>query len=128
MFASCCVPHKGPSIRTAKVELVPNLLFSPFDLFSLCRYLEILQKQRLEFEDLLAKRLREQEHVLAQQYGQALNEKDESIQKVMDTALEAQKRQHEQEKKAFEAAKAVELNLTKSLHLGADLVEHPLKV
>jgi hypothetical protein len=61
-----------------------------------------LQKQRLEFEDLMAKKLREQEHVLSQQLYQAIQEKEATIQHVLATALETQKNEYEEEKKIWE--------------------------
>lgn len=61
-----------------------------------------MQKQRLEFEDLTAKKLREQEHVLSQKRFQAIQEKEATIQNVMSTALETQKLEYEEEKKAWE--------------------------
>jgi hypothetical protein len=66
------------------------------------RYQEILQKQRLEFEDLMAKKLREQEHALSQQLFGAIQEKEATIQHVLSTALETQKQEYEEEKKVWE--------------------------
>ena len=71
--------------------------------------MQILQKQRLEFEDLLAKRLREQEYALSQQMQNALQEKEANIQNVLKTALEAQQHEHEQDKLAFEESKSAEV-------------------
>lgn len=73
------------------------------------RYLEILQKQRLEFEDILGKRLREQEHSLAQQYATGLQEEEATIRKVLEAALEAQKYEHDEDKKVFEESKSAEI-------------------
>ena len=61
-----------------------------------------MQKQRLEFEDLMAKKLREQEHILSQQLFQAIQEKEATIQSVMSAALETQKQEYEEEKKVWE--------------------------
>ena len=61
-----------------------------------------MQKQRLEFEDLMAKKLREQEHVLSQQLFQAIQEKEATIQNVLSTALTTQKQEYEEEKKVWE--------------------------
>lgn len=72
--------------------------FPPLD----CRYLEILQKQRLEFEDMMAARLREQNNELATQMHKALQEKEATIQSVLNAALEAQQKEHDEDKKAFE--------------------------
>lgn len=64
--------------------------------------MELLQKQRLEFEDLLAQRLREQEMELSKQYRAVMQEKDESVQAVINAALQVQKDEHEEDKKVFE--------------------------
>jgi hypothetical protein len=71
--------------------------------------MQVMQKQRLEFEDLLAKRMREQENSLVQQTQRALQEKDAAIQNVLNTALEAQTHEHEEDKKAFEQATGSEI-------------------
>lgn len=68
-----------------------------------------MQKQRLEFEDLLAQRLREQEHALRSQLEAALREKDASIQSLVTAALQAQKDEFEQEKETFEKVTRAEL-------------------
>ena len=68
-----------------------------------------MQKQRLEFEDLLAQRLREQEHALRTQLEAALREKDANIQSMLDAALEAQKAELEQEKDTFVQVTKAEL-------------------
>ena len=60
----------------------------------LLRYMEILQKQRLEFEDLLARNLREQEAALSLQAQKALQAKEDSIQAVVQAAAEAQENEH----------------------------------
>jgi mitofilin len=73
------------------------------------QYTHLMQKQRLEFEDLLAKRLREQEYSLAQQMQQALLNKEASIHKVLNTALEAQKAEYEQDKNAYESVTKIEI-------------------
>ena len=66
------------------------------------RYLEILQTQRLEFQDLMATRLREQKNELTSQMLQALQDKEATIQNVLSTALEVQMKEHEEDKKVFE--------------------------
>jgi len=53
------------------------------------RYLEILQKQRLEFESLLAQKLREQEDSIARQANAALAAKEESIQSLLKATSDA---------------------------------------
>jgi hypothetical protein len=61
-----------------------------------------MQKQRLEFEALMAKKLREQEHVLSQQLYRAIQEKEATIQSVLSAALETQKQEYEEDKKVWE--------------------------
>lgn len=64
------------------------------------RYLEVLQKQRVEFEDLLARKLREQEDALKRHANAAILAKDETIQSVINAAAEAQKIEQEAEIKS----------------------------
>ena len=64
--------------------------------FCFFRYLEILQKQRHEMEDLMAQKLRDQERDLTNQTFAAVQEKDNSIQSVLKTALDAQQQEHEE--------------------------------
>jgi MICOS complex subunit MIC60 len=73
------------------------------------RYQELLQTQRLEFEDILARRLREQEHALTTQFQQAVADKEASVQTLLQTALDTQQAEHENDKKAFEQLKAAEI-------------------
>ena len=61
------------------------------------RYLEVLQKQRVDFEDLLARKLREQEDSLIRQSNSALQAKDQTIQSVINAASEAQKQESDAE-------------------------------
>ena len=49
------------------------------------RYLEVLQKQRIEFEDLLSRKLREQEDALTRKANAVIQAKDQSIQSVIPT-------------------------------------------
>ena len=46
-------------------------------------YLEILQKQRLEYEDLLSKRIREAEDGITRQANEALRAKEEAVQNLL---------------------------------------------
>ena len=57
------------------------------------KYLEILQKQRLEFESLLAQKLREQEDVITRQANAALAAKEESIQGLMKATSDAREQE-----------------------------------
>ena len=73
--------------------------------------MENLQKQRFEFEDLLAKKLREYETNLQRQFQQALQEKDASIQQVIAAALEAKEGELNEEKRLFEETTLNEMKL-----------------
>lgn len=92
------------------------------------RYLEILQKQRLEFEDLLAKRLREQEHAHADKMRAAMQEKDASIQNVLEQALAVQKEEHEADLKAFEEITTAEIKGQLDRDYGAKMTEYTEQV
>jgi hypothetical protein len=60
------------------------------------RYLEILQGQRLEFEDMLARRMREQEDVITRHANAALAAKEEGIQGLMKAASDAREKEMEE--------------------------------
>lgn len=60
------------------------------------RYLEILQKQRLEFESLLAQKLREQEDTITRQANAALQAKEESIQSLLQATSAAREKETEE--------------------------------
>ena len=84
---------------------VPNArVRTPID-----RYTKLMQRQRAEFEDLLAQRLREQEHALRSQLEAALREKDANIQSLLDAALQAQRDELQAEKETFEKVTKAEL-------------------
>ena len=74
-------------------------------------YMGILQKQRLEFEALLAQKLREQEDLITRQANAALAAKDDSIQQLLKATGEAR----EQETKNILAAE------TKRIHSALEL-------
>jgi len=59
------------------------------------RHIEKIQKQRLEFEDFLAKRLREQEDRLFKEANAKIQAKEESFQAIIDAAAETQKAANE---------------------------------
>jgi len=63
--------------------------------------LDVLQKQRLEFEGILARRLREQEHDLATQANAQLLAKDSAVKDMIDNAIEKLGEEHENEKNAL---------------------------
>lgn len=55
------------------------------------KYMEKIQKQRLEFEELLARRLREQEGAITRAANEALEAQEKSIESVVTAAANAQK-------------------------------------
>jgi hypothetical protein len=57
------------------------------------KYLDILQKQRLEFESLLAQKLREQEDVITRQANAALQAKEDSIANLLRATTEAREKE-----------------------------------
>jgi hypothetical protein len=71
--------------------------------------MEILQKQRLEFEDLMARRLREQENELSTNMLRALQDKEATIQAVLNSGLEVQKAEHEADMEVFEEVTMAEM-------------------
>jgi hypothetical protein len=56
-------------------------------------YLDILQKQRLEFEGMLAQKLREQEDVITRQANAALQAKEDSIANLLRATSEAREKE-----------------------------------
>ena len=56
-------------------------------------YLDILQKQRLEFENMLAQKLREQEDVITRQANAALQAKEDSIANLLRATSEAREKE-----------------------------------
>ena len=56
-------------------------------------YLDILQKQRLEFESMLARKLREQEDVITRQANAALQAKEDSIANLLRATTEAREQE-----------------------------------
>ena len=60
-------------------------------------YMEILQKQRLELEQVLARKLLEQEAALTRQSNQLLQEKEQSISTVIDAATNSLQEEHNAE-------------------------------
>ena len=92
------------------------------------RYLEILQKQRLEFEDLMATRLREQKNELSTQMLKALQDKEATIQSVLSTALEAQQKEHEEDKKVFEEIITSEIQSSLDEKYGKEFEDYKVQV
>ena len=57
--------------------------------------MEKMQTQRLEFQDLLARRLREQEYAITKSANEALDAKEKSIEAVVNAAASAQQAEYE---------------------------------
>lgn len=57
------------------------------------RYMELMQKQRLELEALLAQKLRQQEDALVKQANAVIQEKDNGAEAVIKSAIESQQAQ-----------------------------------
>lgn len=85
------------------------------------RYLDVLQKQRLEFEALLAQRLREQEDRITRQANAALAAKEESVQSLLKATSDA--REQEMKEVLTEEAKRIaeELELRQQTELQNEL-------
>lgn len=62
---------------------------------SVCRYMGQMQKQRFEYEDLLARRLREQEGTITRAANEAMEAKDKSIEAVVNATASAQQAEYE---------------------------------
>lgn len=71
--------------------------------------MEALQKQRIEFEDMIAKKIRVKEFEYSDRMRKALEDKDATIQGVVGAALATQKGEHEEEMRTFEEVIAVEI-------------------
>jgi hypothetical protein len=82
-----------------------------------------MQKQRLEFEDLLARRLREQEYVITKQANEAIDAKDKTLETVIDAAASAQKAEYEAALKITEERLERELNAKYEADFGQKLAE-----
>jgi hypothetical protein len=82
-----------------------------------------MQKQRLEFEDLLARRLREQEYQLTKQANDAIDARDKSIESVINAAADAQQAEHEAALKSTEERLERELNAKYESEFGHKLAE-----
>jgi len=78
----------------------------------------------LEFENVLARRLREQEYELSKQTQSALQEKEATIQTLLSTALEAQKHEYEEDKRAFEEMTTNELRAKIGDEYGKNMEEY----
>ena len=86
------------------------------------RFLESMQKQRLEYEDLLARRLREQEYQLTKQANDAIDAKEKIIESVINEATSAQQAEHDAELKCTEERLVRELSAKYESEFGGKLV------
>eukprot|EP00584_Thalassiosira_punctigera_P001672 CAMPEP_0172538634 /NCGR_PEP_ID=MMETSP1067-20121228/9990_1 /TAXON_ID=265564 ORGANISM="Thalassiosira punctigera, Strain Tpunct2005C2" /NCGR_SAMPLE_ID=MMETSP1067 /ASSEMBLY_ACC=CAM_ASM_000444 /LENGTH=652 /DNA_ID=CAMNT_0013324175 /DNA_START=129 /DNA_END=2087 /DNA_ORIENTATION=- len=85
------------------------------------KYLEILQKQRLEFESLLAQRLREQEDQITRQANAALAAKEESVQGLLKATSDAREQEMKEVLEAEARRIADELELQHQTQLQNEL-------
>lgn len=82
-----------------------------------------MQKQRLEFEDLLARRMREQEYHLTKQANEAIDAKEKTIESVINAAATAQQAEHEAAMQSTEERLNRELNAKYESQFGNQLAE-----
>lgn len=87
------------------------------------KYLEMMQKQRLEFEDLLARRMREQEYAITKAANEALQSKEASIESVVNAAASAQKAEYEAALKSTKDSLEREIGAKHEAEFGAKLAE-----
>jgi DNA repair exonuclease SbcCD ATPase subunit len=85
--------------------------------------MEKMQKQRLEFEDLLARRLREQEHAITKSANEAIDAKEKSIEAVVNAAVSAQQAEYEAALQASTENLQTELSAKYEAEFGAKLAE-----
>lgn len=87
------------------------------------KYMEKMQKQRLEFEDLLARRLRDQEHAITKRANEALDAKEKSIEAVVNAATSAQQAEYEAAHRSTIENLQTELSAKFEAEFGAKLAE-----
>jgi hypothetical protein len=87
------------------------------------RYMEKMQKQRLEFEDLLARRLSEQEGSLTKAANDSLEAKERSIESVVNAAASAQQAEYEAALKSNTEQLQTELSAQYEAEFGTKLAE-----
>lgn len=98
---------------------------SPFLVLTLfvSRFVELMQKQRLEYEDLLARRMREQEYQLSKQANDAIEAKEKTMESIIDAATSAQQAEHEAALKSTEERLERELSAKYEAEFGQKLAE-----
>jgi hypothetical protein len=72
--------------------------------------MEMMQKQRLEFEDILARKLRDQEDALSRQTSAALQQKEAGIQAVVNATKESLEAEHKANMESTKELLETELN------------------
>mmetsp|Transcript_8255 Transcript_8255/g.15551 ORF Transcript_8255/g.15551 Transcript_8255/m.15551 type:complete len:608 (-) Transcript_8255:1923-3746(-) len=87
------------------------------------KFMDKMQKQRLEFEDLLARRLREQEHAITKSANEALDAKEKSMEAVVNAAVSAQQAEYEAAMQASTENLQTELRAKYEAEFGAKLAE-----
>ena len=85
--------------------------------------MEELRKQRNEFEDLLARRLREQEGAITKAANEAIEAKEKSIESVVNAAASAQKAEYEEALKTNTELLKAELGAKYEAEFGTKLAE-----
>mmetsp|Transcript_9988 Transcript_9988/g.15072 ORF Transcript_9988/g.15072 Transcript_9988/m.15072 type:complete len:620 (-) Transcript_9988:1667-3526(-) len=87
------------------------------------KYLDMMQKQRLEYENLHALRMREQEAHITKTANEALEAKDKSIESVVNAASVAQEVEYKAALKTSEELFEREINAKYESEFGAKLAE-----
>jgi len=82
-----------------------------------------MQKQRLEFEDLLARRLREQEFHLTKEANDAIEAKEKSFESVIEATANAQQAEHDAALKSTEERLEREIGIKYESEFGQKLAE-----
>lgn len=87
------------------------------------KYMGKMQKQRFEFEDILARRLREQEGSITKAANDALEAKDRSIESVVNAAASAQQAEYQAALESNTSGIRAELSATYESEFGNKLAE-----
>lgn len=90
------------------------------------KFLDLMHKQRLEFEDLLSRRLREQEYNLTKQANDAMDAKNKEIESIIDSVTTAQQNEHDATLKSTEERLNRELSAQFEADFGKKLAEAKL--
>lgn len=90
------------------------------------KFLDLMHKQRLEFEDLLSRRLREQEYNLTKQANDTIDAKNKEIESIIDSVTTAQQSEHDATLKSTEERLNRELSAQFEADFGKKLAEAKL--